>query len=288
MPVGGTDPPSRDEVIAYLTAYELRYELPIIRHCRVLGVDEGPEERLVVATDKGSWRARAVVSATGTWQHPIVPRMPDDNLFTGVVLHSAHYVNPAPFVDRRVVVVGGGNSGAQIFSELSTVARATWMTTTTPTFLPDDVDGRVLFMRATERLLAKRDGREAPVWIGGPADIVMVPSVVAARERGVLHTERLFVRFTATGIVHADGREEKVDAVVWCTGFRSALDHLAPLDVIEADGRVAVVDDTHSVQEPRLWLVGYGDWTGAASATLIGVTRSARSTVAAIVDALTL
>ena len=47
---------------------------------------------------------------------------------------------------------------------------------------------------------------------------------------------------------------------------------------IAADGRVAV-EGTHSIQEPRLWLVGYGDWTGAASATLIGVTRTARSTV---------
>jgi pyruvate/2-oxoglutarate dehydrogenase complex dihydrolipoamide dehydrogenase (E3) component len=69
-----------------------------------------------------------------------------------------------------------------------------------------------------------------------------------------------------------------VDVVIWCTGFRPALQHLDTLGVINTEGRVEV-EGTHSTQEPRLWLVGYGEWTGAASATLIGVTRTARSTV---------
>jgi pyruvate/2-oxoglutarate dehydrogenase complex dihydrolipoamide dehydrogenase (E3) component len=81
-------------------------------------------------------------------------------------------------------------------------------------------------------------------------------------------------------LVWPDGREEAVDAVIWCTGFRPALDHLRPLDVREG-GRIAV-EGTRSVREPRLWLVGYGDWTGFASATLVGVGRTARATVAGI------
>ena len=61
--------------------------------------------------------------------------------------------------------------------------------------------------------------------------------------------------------------------------------HLAPLGVVDARGRVAV-RGTRSVVEPRLWLVGYGDWTGCASATLIGVGRSALATVEENVAAL--
>lgn len=79
-------------------------------------------------------------------------------------------------------------------------------------------------------------------------------------------------------VTWADGSQTRIDAVIWCTGFRPALGYLESLGVCTADGRVAV-KGTHSIQEPRLWLVGYGDWTGAASATLIGVTRTARSTV---------
>lgn len=287
MPAGEGDTPTRDEVIAYLAAYEQRYALPIVRPCRVRAVDDGDDsDHLVVTTDHGAWRARAVVSATGTWRHPFVPHIEGEDVFGGETLHSARYVGPAPFVGRRVLVVGGGNSGVQIFAELSTVADASWVTTTPPVFLPDDVDGRVLFLRATERLRAQQEGRDPGAPVGGLGDIVMVRAVVAARARGVLQTVRPFTCFTATGVVWADGRAEAIDAVVWCTGFRPALEHLVGLDVIEADGRL-VLDGTRSVQVPRLWLVGYGDWTGAASATLIGVTRTARSTVASIEAALT-
>jgi hypothetical protein len=64
------------------------------------------------------------------------------------------------------------------------------------------------------------------------------------------------------------------------------LDHLRELGVVEADGKVQV-EDTRVVKQPNLWLVGYGDWTGMASATLIGVTRTARSTADQVVQALT-
>jgi NAD(P)H-nitrite reductase large subunit len=115
-------------------------------------------------------------------------------------------------------------------------------------------------------------------------DIVMVPSVKEARARGVLHSVRLFRTFTPDGVIWPDGRAMQVDAVIWCTGFRWALDHLAPLSIIEADGQIAV-SGTRAVREPRLWLVGYGEWTGFASATILGVGRTARATVAEI-DAL--
>lgn len=94
-----------------------------------------------------------------------------------------------------------------------------------------------------------------------------------------------FARFTPTGVVWTDGREERIDAVIWCTGFRPALDHLRPLGIVDAAGRVRV-EGTRSLAEPMLWLVGYGNWTGFASATLIGVGRSARATVQEIEAAL--
>jgi putative flavoprotein involved in K+ transport len=86
---------------------------------------------------------------------------------------------------------------------------------------------------------------------------------------------------TDSGVVWPDGREEAVDAVIWCTGFRPALECLRPLGVMEPNGRVRT-EGTRAVREPRLWMLGYGDWTGFASATLIGVGRSARAAAAEI------
>ena len=284
---GEDDYPTRDELLAYLAEYERRYALPVERPVRVLGVHrdaDAPDGALRVATDGGDVRARAVVSATGTWSAPVLPDVPDRGRYAGTVLHSADYGGPASFAGRRVVVVGGGNSGAQIVAELSRVARVTWATLEPPTFLPDHVDGRFLFEQATARWRALQEGRtpEPPRSLG---DVVAVATVREARARGALEAVRAFTRFTGRGVVWADGREEPVDAVIFATGFRPALAHLAPLGVVAADGRVPV-QGTRSAREPRLWLVGYGEWTGFASATLVGVGRSARATVEEIVGAL--
>lgn len=285
MPAAQDGYPTRDDVIAYLTAYEARYQLPVVRPSEVDIVHSGAEG-LVVETCPATWRAKAVVSATGAWRAPYWPPYPDQELFRGVQIHSAQYQRPEPFAGKRVLVVGGGNSGAQILAEVSEVADAIWVTPEPPTFLPDEVDGRVLFERATARWQAQQGfGVDAPP-PGGLGDVVMVEPVKAARERGVLKAVRPFRRFTPDGVVWGDGSETKVDAVIWCTGFRPALQHLAALDVIEPSGRI-VVDGTRAMKEPRLWLVGYGEWTGFASATLVGVMRTARETVRQISEALT-
>lgn len=272
--------PSREHVIDYLTQYEARYQFPIERPVRVTSI-ERVAGALRVHSESGHWDAKAVVSATGTWSNPNIPTYPGAELFRGQQLHSADYVEPQAFSGKRVLVVGGGNSGAQILAEVSKVADATWVTPTDPLFLPDDVDGRVLFERATERWKAQMEGRVIEQPVGGLGDVVMVPPVVEARERDVLHAVRPFVRFTPDGVVWAGGAETAVDAVIWCTGFKPALGHLASLGVVTERGRVEV-EGTRSVSEPRLWLVGYGEWTGSASATLIGVARTARSTAVEI------
>ena len=184
--------PTRDEVIDYLSRYEARYGFPVERPKAVASVErDGAHLRLRFA-DGETRTARAVVSATGTWGAPVVPGYPGSEGFGGTQLHSAHYRSPEPFRGMRVLVVGGGNSGAQILAELSLVADATWVTLNDPVFLPDDVDGRVLFERASARV--RGDFSEAATTTLG--DIVMVPPVKEARDRGVLQAVRPFERFT--------------------------------------------------------------------------------------------
>src|SRR5690606_30784724 len=93
-------------------------------------------DRLLVRSAGRSWSARAVVSATGTWRAPFVPMYPGREAFAGSQLHSADYAGPEPFAGQRVVVVGGGNSGAQILAEVSTVAETIWVTERPPAFCP--------------------------------------------------------------------------------------------------------------------------------------------------------
>lgn len=284
MPGGEAEYPSRDDVVEYLTEYERRYALPVERPVEVRAVHPRADH-LELDTSAGVRRARAVVSATGSWAAPVVPTLPGQHTFGGDLRHSSAYDGPARYRGQRVVVVGAGNSGAQIVADLLDTAReVAWATLAAPSFLPDDVDGRYLFEQATIRWKAQQDGGPVP-----PArslgDIVVVAPVRAARDAGRLAHREMFVAFTADGVRWPDGTTSAVDAVVWATGFRPALAHLAPLGIVDDRGRVALAG-TRSVVEPRLWLVGYGDWTGFASATLVGVGRSARATVDEIAAAL--
>lgn len=282
MPGGSSYYPSRTEALEYLADYETRYAVPIVRPARVLAVRR-EAGGLGVFTDRGAWSSRAVVSATGTWSSPNVPRLPRQDDYRGMVLHSSRYESPAAFAGKRVVVVGVGNSGAQIVADLFDHATVTWATRSPPTFLPDDIDGRYLFSEETARYRAMTEGAAPPPQTLG--DIVMVEAVRRARDRGALKAVEMFLAFTETGVVWPDGQRTDEDAVIFATGFKPALGHLATLEVAEPNGRISV-RGTRSVREPRLWLVGYGDWTGYASATLIGVGRTARATVDEIVRAL--
>jgi putative flavoprotein involved in K+ transport len=179
-----------------------------------------------------------------------------------------------------VIVVGGGNSGAQIAADLALDGNVDvmWVTQRTPRFLPDDIDGRALFDVATARRRALDAGRSDTGGVASLGDIVAVPPVRAARDAGLLQAKPMFARLTADGVQWADGSHTSADAVVWCTGFRPALSHLAPLNLRGPRGHIPT-NGTRALGEPRLHLLGYGDWTGPASATLIGVGRPARDAV---------
>ena len=69
-------------------------------------------------------------------------------------------------------------------------------------------------------------------------------------------------------------RNSTISSTVFCTGFKPALSHLKNLGIINEDGKADTVG-TKAKKVDGLWLVGYGNWTGFASATLIGVGRSA-------------
>lgn len=266
--------PDAGHVVDYLAAYEQRYDLPVRRPVRVHGVHRDGE-RMRVETGAGTWSARTVVSATGTWWRPFLPAVPGRDVFGGRQLHTAEYRGPDAFAGQRVVVVGGGNSGAQIAADLAPRTDLTWVTRRPPRFLADEIDGRALFDAATARRRALDTGATDTGGVASLGDIVAVPPVRAARDAGRLKAQPMFARLREDGVEWADGTRAPADTVIWCTGFRPALSHLAPLGLRGARGHIRT-HGTRAAGEPRLHLMGYGDWTGPASATLIGVGRPAR------------
>lgn len=276
MPGGQHHYPSRSEAIQYLQEYESRYKFPVIRPVKVRTVEKH-KNLFTLTTSAGVYVTKAVISATGTFSRPFWPAIPGKESFAGTIIHAAQYSEPAPFAGKRVAIVGEGNSGAQILAEVSKIADTLWVTRTPPEFLPDNIDGKYLFDAATQQYEAQKLGKKIPPLSLG--HIVVVPAVKEARERGVYaHPLISFDHFYQEGIGWNNGAKERVDAVIFCTGYKPALDHLLPLDIIQPDGKVNT-QGTRATAINGLWLLGYGSWTGFASATLIGVGRTAKKTV---------
>ncbi len=118
MPSTGAEYPTRQQVINYISDYEKHYGFQIERPVVVESVLRR-EDGLIVKTNKGDWKAKAAISATGTWSNPFIPNYKGQNLFGGNQTHSANYHSPEIYLGKKVLIIGGGNSGAQILAEVS-------------------------------------------------------------------------------------------------------------------------------------------------------------------------
>ncbi|AXO79348.1 NAD(P)/FAD-dependent oxidoreductase [Olleya aquimaris] len=282
MPKGNKEYPSKMDFIRYMEQYQARYKFNIERQTKVLEVYK-MDFGFKVKTKTGYYYCKTLVSATGTAQNPFIPKYTNKEQFSRIMLHSSNYKNADTFKNKSVLIVGGGNSGAQILAEVSKVANIQWVTMTEPSFLPDDIDGRYLFIDATDKFYGKL-GKTKAGSKTSLIDIVMVQSVKEARSRDVLHAKRPFKAFYKNGVIWEDDTKTKFDVVIWCTGFKANLKHLQTLDIIE--NNKVETSYTQCKKLPNLWLVGYGSWTGFASATIYGVGKTARHTVNSIVSLL--
>ncbi|MFE1749445.1 FAD-dependent oxidoreductase [Streptomyces anandii] len=281
MELSDADParPSSEVVGEYFAGYERAFGLRVRRPVHVRAVRDAEEDgdgtarRLLVETDAGVWSARALINATGTWDRPFWPRYPGRETFRGRQLHTARYKGPEEFAGLRVVVVGGGASGTQHLLEIAPYAAATtWVTRRPPVFRegPFDEDaGRAAVALVEERVRRGLVPRSVVSVTGLPLN----EAIRQGLRDGTLDRLPMFDRITPDGVAWEDGRHVDADVILWATGFRAALGHLAPLRLREPGGGIRV-EGTRAVADPRIHLVGYGP-----SASTIGANRAGRAAV---------
>lgn len=276
----GSEPPARGRdranqaVADYFATYERVHDLPVVRPVRVDRVTSDGALLVVHAGDR-TWTTATVVSATGTWSRPFVPRYPGMDTFRGEQLHTVDYPGAAHFRGRRVAVVGGGASAVQLLGELAPVTETLWMTRRPPVWRTDDFTREA--GHAAVALVEERVRRGLP-----PQSVVSVTGLALrdqereAERLGAYERLPVFERVEPDGVRWADGRFEHVDAILWATGFRPAVGHLAPLHLRSEHGGIQL-DGTTAVADPRVQLVGYGP-----SASTIGANRAGRSAAIAV------
>ncbi|MET9396855.1 NAD(P)-binding domain-containing protein [Kitasatospora sp. NPDC002965] len=279
LPEPDPEAPAREVVPGYFAAYEAKHALPVVRPVTVRAVraeSPSPHARLLVETDTGTWSTRALINATGTWTRPFLPHYPGH--FAGRRLHYADYRGPEEFAGRRVLVVGGGASAIQVLSEVAAVGETVWVTRTPPVYHEGPFTseyGREVVAKVEERVRRGLPVRSVVSVTG------LGPSVAyrRAEELGALHRRPMFDRLTERGVAWGD-EELAVDAIVWATGFRPEVGHLAGLGLRSPGGGIALTG-TRATADPRVHLVGYGP-----SASTIGANRAGRAAVNEIVTLL--
>jgi len=306
MPKPPVDPaaPAAEAVPRYFAAYEREFGFPIVRPVRVLAVrddlsapaGDGPDGvdpraalaagggpvaaagrgGLLVETTDGTWSARAVINATGTWTAPNWPWYPGLKTFVGRQLHVAQYVSAAEFAGQHVIMVGGGISAVQLLDEISRVTTTTWVTRRAPAWIEGEFTPETVGRASVARVEADaRAGR--PIGsIVSYTGLAWTPYARAAAARGALVRHPMFTAIEPHGVRMADGSFQPADVILWATGFRQAVDHLAPLRLQGPLGGIAM-DGTAVAADPRIHLIGYGP-----SQSTVGANRAGRAAATAV------
>lgn len=269
--------PSSEFLTRYFGSYEAELGLSVLRPVKVRAVrreDDDPAGRLRVETTRGDWTARAIINATGTWTRPFWPIYPGQSSFRGRQLHVADYVSAEEFRGKHVVV-GGGISAVGLLEEISRVTTTSWFTRREPVWRDAPFDataGHEAVALVEDRV---RQGLP-PQSVVSVTGLIWTPALRAARGRGALDREPMFTSIEPDGVRRADGSLRKADVILWATGFRAELEHLAPLHLRGPGGGIAM-DGTRVAAEPRVHLVGYGP-----SSSTIGANRAGRAAVTGI------
>ncbi len=285
--------PSRAQVAEYLAAYASHFGLTIEANCPVThALPEQDGWR--VTTPKGEYHTQALVSATGIFSQPISATYADMDLFGGGVLHASLYKNAEPFAGQRVLIIGSGNTGAEIAIDLAEHgAKPTISIRAGANVVPlnllgvpiqrwahliavlphavTDVIAPVLLRRSARR--QERAGVPRPAYgvLERPGIPVIGLDLLRHAQQGTIRVAGPIERFTATGVRFANGETADFDSIILATGYRPALQYLADVVPLDDAGRPSL-DGVRAAGVPNLYFVGmnYG-----LLGTLFNISREA-------------
>ena len=295
------DLPARDVVADYYGRFEQHFDLRVHRPVDVRSVSNHGADLLVKfqdlspqpveeLTSRGLFgrRRKSLEAPAGprtrsrraSWRTPPArgarrscPTTRGMGEFAGRHVHTSDFVAAEDFRNQHVVVVGGGTSAIGFMLELEDVAAGLTWVSRRPI---DWIDRQELDLEGASAAVAMQDeaarsGRALPSIVSGTG-VPRSRRIAAGIERGLLAARPMFDRVESDRVVW-DGDESgmaRADAIIWATGFRPELRHLAPLRLREKTGGVTVGQGA-AWGDPRIFLAGYGP-----QASTIGASRAGR------------
>lgn len=275
---------SRDDVAEYLREYARHFGLRVVTGTAVRRIRprDASSGRWTVETVEGdAWQALAVVIGTGQYRQPILPPWPGREVFGGRLAHSSEYANAKPYVGQRVLVVGAGNSGAEIATDLSDngAASVAISVRTAPPIVPRDpfgmpVQRTSILLSALPAAISNRFGKLIARLVFGdltrygmpradfaPYTTRRIPVIdvgfVEALKSGRVKVRPALERLTRTDAVFADAASEPFDAIIAATGFTAGLESLIDIPGVLDDRGEPRGASGQPTAYPGLYFIGF-------------------------------
>lgn len=266
--------PSRQDMIAYLQAYQAHFDLPVINNAHVATMHKN--DYFEVMTSAGDcYHAKSVICATGSYTKPYIPNIKGQSDFVGEQIHSYMYRSPEKYTGQRVVMVGSNNSAIQIAYELAQVADVSLAIRKKIKFAPMERWGKNVFFYL-------HDTGFDMLPIGCMFELCISDSVYddgryqQAIRNGNPDTRPMFTEITHNGVIWADGTAETIDTILYATGFSANNKaYLSDISALNDEG-LPVHHQGVSTQVTGLYYVGLEGQIAPASATIRGVSRDAK------------
>lgn len=247
----------KEKLIAYFDSYAKEFNIDPIFNQKALSVEKKDGSWQVLTADR-SITADKIVIATGVNRIPNIPSWPGMDSFEGEVLHSRFYKNASPYIDQKVLVVGMGNTGAELALDLSEQQIETYLSVRSPiSVVPRDLNGRPV--QVTSKQLQKLPFGLGG-WLGtqirkvyfgdltkyglpvskadpvkqllttGKTPIVDIGTIDAIK-KGAIHVRPTIAEINPKEVVFSDGRVQPIDTIVLATGYKAQVQEFFPAAV---------------------------------------------------------
>ncbi|OAK70998.1 flavin-containing monooxygenase [Lederbergia galactosidilytica] len=275
--------PTKDELADYLFTYATHFELPIKHDTKVFEVNK-KEHKFELLTSQGTMEAKQVVIAAGALQDPFIPDVIKGRNENIEQMHSTQYFSPGQTAKGSVLIVGGGNSGAQIATELSRDREVTIAISHPLHFLPLRLLGISIFqwLEWARLLYAGIDTKQGS-WFKKRADPIFGYELKKLISKNIVRIKQKVLQVKNNKVHFQGGSKQYFNTIIWATGFKSDYHWVKVEDRLTPEGKLNHQRGVTPIQ--GLYFLGLPWQYQRGSALLCGVGRDAEYLLSFIRDA---
>lgn len=265
--------PNKDEIADYLENYSRHYNLPVQLNTAVINLFK-KNEQFHLVTNKGNYVAKNIVVATGPFQKPFVPDVEKDVLKDIFQIHAAHYKNPTQLKEGTTLIVGAGNSGVQIATELAESREVYLSVGKRMKFLPYTLLNRSIFWWFQVLGVSKATIHSKLGQFMKKNDPIIGKELKPLLSRGIVKKVSKVSKADGKSLICQNGEKVQPENIIWATGYYNDYEWIEIPNIIDKNNNV--IHDRGITKEKGLYFLGLSWQYRRGSALLLGVGKDAK------------